>query len=127
MFDQPGRHPAVLVVDDERVILTILHRVLRDLTQECDIITTTNGAEALAQLERRPVRLVITDYNMAGMNGLQLTAAIKERAPETCVVLITAFASPELHKSARMHQVDHFLPKPFALDTLRNIIRATLA
>jgi DNA-binding NarL/FixJ family response regulator len=101
--------------------------VLRGLSGDYDIITTSNSAEVLAQMELRPVPLVITDYHMAGMNGLQLTAAIKERAPETCVVLITAFASPELQKRARAQQVDYYLPKPFALETLEQIVRATLA
>jgi DNA-binding NtrC family response regulator len=127
MTTQVSRHPALLVIDDERDILTILHRVLRGLSGDYDIITTSNSAEVLAQMELRPVPLVITEYHMAGMNGLQLTAAIKERAPETCVVLITAFASPELQKRARAQQVDYYLPKPFALETLEQIVRATLA
>jgi two-component system, response regulator, stage 0 sporulation protein F len=127
MPNQASRLPALVVIDDERDILTILHRVLRGLSGDYDIITTSNSAEVLAQMELRPVPLVITDYHMAGMNGLQLTAAIKERAPDTCVVLITAFASPELQKRARAHQVDYYLPKPFALDTLEQIVRTTLA
>lgn len=127
MTNQASRHPALLVIDDERDILTILHRALRGLSGDYDIITTSNSAEVLAQMELRPVPLVITDYHLAGMNGLQLTAAIKERAPETCVVLITAFASPELQKRAHAQQVDYYLPKPFALETLEQIVRVTLA
>ena len=77
----------------------------------------------MAQIALRPVPLVITDYNMPGMNGLQLTDAIKETSPDTRVVLITAYATPELEKRAREHRVDHYLPKPFPLDRLEQIVR----
>jgi two-component system, response regulator, stage 0 sporulation protein F len=126
MSYQARRHPALVVIDDERDILTILHRVLRGVSRDYDIIATSDSAEVLAQVELRPVPLVITDYHMAGMNGLQLAAAIKDRVPATCVVLITAFASGELQNRARLH-VDYYLPKPFALATLEQIVRATLA
>jgi CheY-like chemotaxis protein len=81
MPDQATRNPAIVLVEDEPDILIILHRLMRDLTGGYDIVTVNGGAEALAQIALRPVPLVITDYNMPGMNGLQLTAAIKETSP----------------------------------------------
>ncbi|MFN8566089.1 MAG: response regulator [Kouleothrix sp.] len=100
MPEQPARNPAIILVEDEPDILIILHRLMRDLTGGYDIVTVNGGAQALAQIALRPVPLVITDYNMPGMNGLQLTDAIKETRP-THVVLITAYATPELEKRAR--------------------------
>ena len=126
MSDQPARNPAIILVEDEPDILIILHRLMRDLTGGYDIVTVNGGAEALAQIALRPVPLVITDYNMPGMNGLQLTAAIKETSPDTRVVLITAYATPELEKRAREQRVDHYLPKPFPLDRLEQIVRDVL-
>src|SRR5262245_5292805 len=126
MPDQSVRNPAIVLVEDEPDILIILHRLMRDLTGGYDIVTVNGGAEALAQIALRPVPLVITDYNMPGMNGLQLTAAIKETAPDTRVVLITAYATPELEKRAREHRVDYYLPKPFPLDRLEQIVRDVL-
>jgi two-component system response regulator (stage 0 sporulation protein F) len=99
---------------------------MRDLTGGYDIVTVSSGAEALAQIALRPVPLVITDYNMPGMNGLQLTTAIKETSPDTRVVLITAYATPELEKRAREQRVDYYLPKPFPLDRLEQIVRDVL-
>lgn len=126
MPDQPARNPAIVLVEDEPDILIILHRLMRDLTGGYDIVTVNGGAEALAQIALRPVPLVITDYNMPGMNGLQLTSAIKETSPETRVVLITAYATPELEKRARDQRVDYYLPKPFPLDRLEQIVRDVL-
>lgn len=126
MPDQVGRNPAIILVEDEPDILIILHRLMRDLTGGYDILTVNGGAEALAQLELRPVPLVITDYNMPGMNGLQLAAAVKETSPDTRVVMITAYATPELERRAREQRVDYYLPKPFPLDRLEQIVKDVL-
>ncbi|HEU5014848.1 MAG TPA: response regulator [Roseiflexaceae bacterium] len=126
MSDQFARNPAIILVEDEPDILIILHRLMRDLTGGYDIVTVNSGAEALAQIALRPVPLVITDYNMPGMNGLQLTASVKESSPDTRVVLITAYATPELEKRAREQRVDYYLPKPFPLDRLEQIVRDVL-
>ncbi|ACL25923.1 MULTISPECIES: response regulator [Chloroflexus] len=126
MADFSGRNPAIILVEDEPDILIILHRLMRDLTGGYDIITVNSGADALAQIALRRVPLVITDYNMPGMNGLQLAAAVKETSPDTSVVMITAYATPELEKRAREQRVDYYLPKPFSLDRLEQIIRDVL-
>lgn len=126
MPDQTGRNPAIILVEDEPDILIILHRLMRDLTGGYDILTVNGGAEALAQLELRPVPLVITDYNMPGMNGLQLAAAVKETSPDTRVVMITAYATPELERRAREQRIDYYLPKPFPLDRLEQIVKEVL-
>jgi CheY-like chemotaxis protein len=126
MSDFSGRNPAIILVEDEPDILIILHRLMRDLTGGYDIITVNSGADALAQIALRKVPLVITDYNMPGMNGLQLTAAIKETSPDTCVVMITAYATPELERRAREQRIDYYLSKPFPLDRLEQIVRDVL-
>lgn len=126
MSDFSGRNPAIILVEDEPDILIILHRLMRDLTGGYDIITVNSGADALAQIALRRVPLVITDYNMPGMNGLQLAASIKETSPDTSVVMITAYATPELEKRAREQRIDYYLPKPFPLDRLEQIVRDVL-
>ncbi|WP_322821183.1 response regulator [Chloroflexus sp.] len=126
MSDFSGRNPAIILVEDEPDILIILHRLMRDLTGGYDIITVNSGADALAQIALRKVPLVITDYNMPGMNGLQLAAAIKETSPDTCVVMITAYATPELERRAREQRIDYYLSKPFPLDRLEQIVRDVL-
>jgi len=120
------RIPAIILVEDEPDILIILHRILRDLTGGYDIIPVHDGAHALAQLALRPVPLLITDYNMPEMTGVDLTRAVKAVAPETVVVLITAYGTAALERKGRAAGVDHYLTKPFALDHLEQIVRATL-
>ena len=64
--------PAIVLVDDEPHIRLILQRVLLTIADGYDLIAVGTGAAALEALDRRLVPLLITDYNMPGMNGLEL-------------------------------------------------------
>ena len=59
----------------------LLHRLLLSFTRRFEIVAVENGVEALALTAVRTVALVITDYHMPGMNGVQLTGAIKAASP----------------------------------------------
>jgi len=118
---------AIVLVEDEADILLILKRLVASIGTSCDIIAVSTGAAALAQVVLRRVPLVITDYNMVTMNGLQLTTAIKETSPATKVMLITAYATPELEKRAVEHNVDYWVPKPFSMDRVEEIVREVFA
>jgi len=118
--------PAILVVEDEPDILNLLHLLIRLWTTEYDLLLAKDGAAALAHINRRSIPLVITDYNMPGMNGLQLASIIKAHSPATCIVLVTAYPTLALHDEAKMNKVDFYLTKPLQIDALEHIVRATL-
>jgi two-component system response regulator (stage 0 sporulation protein F) len=117
---------AIVVVDDEPDVLIIMHRLLRDLAHDHALIAVSSAHAALANIALCAVPLLITDYNMLGMNGLELIAAVKRTTPQTRTVLITAYDSPELQRRARAAPVDYYLAKPFPLDRLEQIVRETL-
>ena len=73
MLDQSSNRPAIILAEDEPDILAILHRLVRNLVPHYEVITVGDGSTALEQLKQRPVPLVIADYNMHGMTGLQIT------------------------------------------------------
>ncbi len=77
-------------------------------------------------MDTRSIPLVITDYSMPGMNGLQLTTAIKAYTPATCVVLVTAYPTLALYGTAKSQGVDFYLTKPLHFERLEQIMRATL-
>lgn len=120
------RRPAVIIVEDEPDVRIILARLLRDLVGEHEIVTPLSAMESLAEFHLRPVPLVFTDYNMPGMDGLQLTQAIKEISPQTQVCLITAYATPDLKRRAEEAGVDHYMPKPPDMARLEAIARGAL-
>jgi len=120
-------NPAILVVDDDPEILNLLWTIINSMATGYTILTCTHGDMALEQAMQQPTPLLITDYNLPGMNGLQLTAALKARAPATRVVLISANITPDMERRARDRDVDYLVPKPFHVDPLIQIVLAALA
>jgi CheY-like chemotaxis protein len=117
------RPPAIVLVDDEPDVLIILHRLLRNHVQAHALVAVGDGPAALRSLALYTVPLLITDYNMLGMNGLQLIRAVKQTSPQTRTVLLTAFDSPDLRRRAGGAGVDDYLVKPFRLERLEQIVR----
>ena len=120
-------NPAILVVDDDPEILNLLWTIINSMATGYTILTCTHGDMALEQAMQQPTPLLITDYHLPGMNGLQLTAALKARAPATRVVLISANITPDMERRARERDVDYLVRKPFHVDPLIQIVLAALA
>jgi two-component system, response regulator, stage 0 sporulation protein F len=119
--------PAIILVDDDPEVLRLLRLIITSLATGYTIRAYTQADVALEQAMQQPTPLIITDYNLPGMNGLQLTAAVKARAPATRVVLISASISPDLERRARDRGVDYVVRKPFQVDPLIQIVQAALA
>lgn len=118
--------PAIIVVEDAPDILIVLRRLLRDLQLDHDIITADNGRSALAQAAHHPCALLITDYMLEGMNGLDLAREFKARW-QSNVIMITAYDSAQLRAVAGAHGVDEFITKPFFVERLEAAVRNMLA
>lgn len=118
--------PVILVVDDELHVGRILQRLLQDLAPHYDIIATTDPAEALDRIRGRLVPLMITDLCMPDINGVDLAAQVKRLAPQTQVLLITAYPTPTLAQQVQLQSIEYFLLKPFALADLERIVGTAL-
>jgi CheY-like chemotaxis protein len=116
-----SRRLSVLVVDDDLLVLENTAAMLDDLGHT--VIEARSGEEALALLQRtRSVDLVVTDYAMPGMTGLQLASAITAERPGTVVLLSTGYA--ELPSEARSGLPR--LAKPFDQAALAKAIEAAI-
>jgi DNA-binding NtrC family response regulator len=112
----------LLLVDDERSILSSLKRLLRN--EGYDIVTAENGLAALEQLAARDVGVVVSDGLMQGMTGAELLQEAKVRHPRTVRILLTGFTDPEVvHEAIKHCALFKFLPKPWDDDELRRAIR----
>src|SRR5690349_6185998 len=83
-----GSKPRVLVVDDEQDMLETTAAIL---SPEFEVLTARNGQLALSVLEKSPVQVICTDYNMPGLTGVQLLRLVRARYPGVSAVLVTGF------------------------------------
>jgi CheY-like chemotaxis protein len=116
----------VLIVDDEETILRLLKSSLISLGGSYEVITENNGESALERVRQEPFDLVVTDYMMGGMDGMQLLEAIRQLHPETRVVMITAYGSSELEQQAHDLKVYRYLTKPLEIAVFRQIVKEAL-
>lgn len=114
----------ILVVDDQELISELIAECLK-----CDghhPTTAANGREALEVFRKSPADLVLTDQSMPGMNGVQLSVAIKEIAPQTPVILLTGFGE-EMNAAGRAPGgVDLVVGKPVSGADLRKAIHQVM-
>ena len=106
----------ILVVDDESRMAGLIKRELEDNGHSA--VTAGDGETALARLSEREFDLILTDLRMPGMDGLELLARVKDRSPQTEVVLMTAFASAQTAVRAMKEGAFDYLIKPFEMDEL---------
>jgi YesN/AraC family two-component response regulator len=113
----------ILIVDDESSILSVLKNSLKKLGNEFIVITASNGDEALRQIAQYNFDLVITDYKMGSMNGLQLVEKIHCIRPQVPVILMTAYGSPDVEAESTRLKVYRYLAKPLEIETFRHIVK----
>jgi two-component system NtrC family response regulator len=116
--------PIILIIDDD----TSLRRVLEYNLQEAGyaVGTAASGEEGLQLFDEASPALVITDMKMPGMDGMQVLKAIKERAPETLVIMITAFGTVDIAVEAMKAGAYDYITKPFNRDELRLTVAKAL-
>jgi len=110
----------ILVVDDEPFVCDAVKMMLSFDGHEVEV--AGNGKDALAMFEPGKFDLVITDFAMPTMKGDELAAAIKARAPNQPVVLITAYAEMLQSSGNPLKGIDFVISKPFLLENLREAI-----
>lgn len=119
--------PTILIVDDEPNQRFILEQALQMLADTWHIIVVTSAIEALAQIEKQLPDLIITDYHMPGMTGLELIEQVRKHPTRIPIILMTAYNTPELQLAARHLGVDHALTKPVPLALLRQLTAEALS
>jgi DNA-binding response OmpR family regulator len=116
----------LLLIDDEPHI-----RQMMRLTLETAGYVVDEAADGEAGLERfrsgGPYDAVVLDQKMPGLDGLETLKRLKERAPDVCVLMATAFASIELAVDAMRMGATDFLRKPMTPDALRSAVAAAIA
>jgi DNA-binding NtrC family response regulator len=100
---------SILVVDDEP---SQRQFISGSLAKEYDVVTAANGMEASQLLSHRGFSLVITDERMPGMNGIELVRWMREKSPETPIIVLTAYGSIQTAVEAIKLGAEEYLIKP---------------
>ncbi len=117
----------VLVVDDEEKVVFFLRESLEELGHDFTISAAKSAEEALEKIGQQPYDLVISDLRMPGTDGLDLLRKIKEKNPDTRLVLMTAYGSDEVEADAQSLEVFDYITKPFHVSDLIEVAREALA
>ena len=114
----------ILVVDDDRLILEAIKRILEHegIVAHC----VASGEEALEKIKERTFSLMITDLNMPGLDGLELSRIGLGIAPQMPIIMDTGRISPKIIRLAKEIGISKVLTKPFLpkvlLETIRDVI-----
>jgi len=124
--DKPMDKPhTVLCVDDEKNILSALKRLLRK--EDYELLTASNGEEALKILDENTVQLVMSDQRMPEMSGTELFEKVKERYPEIIRIILTGYTEIDAITGAiNQGNIYKFFLKPWNDETLKLEIRKAL-
>lgn len=115
----------VLIVDDEKRILQMMHRIQEKCRDDFELITASSGEAAMKVLAERPVDLVITDLVMPRIDGLTLLTYINEHYPRILCIAMTGYATDSVIKMLPDNLLQ-LIRKPFKLYELVAIIKESL-
>jgi CheY-like chemotaxis protein len=118
----PSRERGVLVVEDDPDLQWKLARMLT--LRGNRVVGTASGEAALELISQWPVDLALVDDSLPGMSGVELARTIHERHPGVPVVLMSTQDSRENRLAARLAGAVAVIIKPFALDSLLDVLRS---
>ena len=118
----------VLIVDDEEPLLLTIAEGLSIYKKNFNLLTATNGADAVKVLKSSPViDLVLTDLSMPKMDGFELLAYMNRNYPKIPVILMTAFGTPKIEEIVNSMGIFRYLEKPLDINIIADNIFAALA
>lgn len=120
-----ARPRRILLVDDELNQVRVLKSGLAKLPN-CEITIATSGQEALNLFAHQTFDLMITDYRMPEMNGLQLAQEVRQRYPLAHIVMLTAFGHEVLDDHTGPNPVQQVLEKPIDIRHVRSVAQTAL-
>ncbi len=114
---------SVLIVDDNELYLGIIEQIVKLAGYK--VHCASNGKSALEILKKCRIPVMITDFNMPGMNGIQLAGMAKQLFPETLIVMATGDLSAEVCSLATQAGIAKVLKKPLDARIILKILEAT--
>jgi DNA-binding NtrC family response regulator len=114
----------VLIIDDEAAIRESLQILLEE--EGYEVANAEDGEEGLNILDAQAFDLVLLDFQLPGRNGLEILKEILQRDPETPVIMLTAYATPQNAVAAIQGGAKNFIAKPWSNEKLQADVRETI-
>ena len=114
------KNSKVLVIDDNLMYRDVVKDLLHELN--FDAVVAKDGAEALDVIRRQHIDIIITDFKMPGMNGLELTRKVKEIAPSARIIIYSGITPDAAQESEMRYEADAFLKKPVNLEKVSEVL-----
>jgi len=119
------RETNVLIVDDEKTVCNSCRKILTQVGYKVDV--ASSGEEAIDKIKGNGFDVVITDWKMPKMDGLEVTRRVKQEKPEMTVIVITGYPSVENTVEAIRSGASDFVTKPFTPEELSDAMLRALS
>ena len=104
-----------MIVEDQREVSRLLSSALVTLEHQLEIVEMPSGEEAILDATSNPVDLLVADYLLPGISGIQLMKKIRDFHPDTRVILMTGLADPLVRREVALAGADAFFIKPISI------------
>jgi CheY-like chemotaxis protein len=112
----------ILIVEDEATLAFFLARSLMSEAEDYEVLTSRDGESAIAKMEEKPFDVVISDIVLPQMDGFSVLRQTRKQWPESKVILMTAYGSPEIKARAQKMGAFAYIEKPFVYDRMRELV-----
>ena len=102
----------ILIVEDQREVSRLLRSTLETLEVELEVVEIPSGEEAILYSSRNKVDLLVSDYRLAGMSGIELMRKVQKNQPQAKIILVTGQTDPKIRKEVAEAGADAFFIKP---------------
>jgi CheY-like chemotaxis protein len=113
-----------LIVEDQREVSRLLRSTVETLEYELEVVEIPSGEEAILYSSRKKVDLLVSDYKLPGMTGIELMHKVQRNQPQAKIILVTGQTDPEIRKEVAEAGADAFFIKPIPMaDFLDAVVR----
>lgn len=116
----------ILIIEDEKAIRNVLGNILKEEDQQMEVLEAATGKEGLELLEGQETELVLCDIKMPGMDGMEVLEAIRERHPDTAVIMISGHGDIDTAVNCMKMGAYDYIAKPPDLNRLIQTVRNAL-
>ncbi len=105
----------ILIVEDQREVSRLLRSALETLEYDLEVVEIPSGEEAILYSSRYKIDLLVSDYRLPGMSGLELMRKVQKNRPQAKIILVTGQADPKIRREVAEAGADAFFIKPIPM------------